>query len=349
MLVQPTPPRSASAASEPPSESPQAPDPDHHQQPKGRRAAGCRPRHRRRRCRRRREARARSSSRPTLDFFADLLSDGELQRCLSISGELGVYVAGTAAGPPPLSDSTAGHLSPAVVDHLPAGATRLHLHASARKPSTTEPVPTHLHLHAGATHLHLHTSASRQRARRSKKPPDDLLGASATPRAPQQTALAPNGTTKPVVPLSHGCPKPDDGFNQLTGVQRSSSNSSTGRIRRGEAARAGSEEEQQHGQGRGSSSSSTGRSPPASSWSTRLSRQAPATPVGDRGGARAGAPGGCAGARERTHAGAPGGCAGAPGGKRAASRKTWQEIPAKPAGSGRRPRRRRFGLRRQRR
>ena len=102
-------------------------------------------------------------------FFADLLSDGELQRCLSISGELGVYVAGTAAGPPPLSDSTAGHLSPAVVDHLPAGATRLHLHASARKPSTTKPVPTHLHLHAGATHLHLHTSASRQRARRSKK------------------------------------------------------------------------------------------------------------------------------------------------------------------------------------
>ena len=59
------PPRSAPAASEPPSESPEALDPDHHQQPKGRRAAGCRPRRRRRRCRRRREARARSSSRPT--------------------------------------------------------------------------------------------------------------------------------------------------------------------------------------------------------------------------------------------------------------------------------------------
>uniref|UniRef100_A0A8R7PR57 Uncharacterized protein n=1 Tax=Triticum urartu TaxID=4572 RepID=A0A8R7PR57_TRIUA len=83
-------------------------------------------------------------------------------------------------------------------------------------------------------------------------------------------------------------------------VQRSSSNRSTGRIR-GEAARAGSEEEQQHGRGRRSSSSSTGRSPPASSWSTGLWRQAPATPVGDRGGAHAGAPGGCAGARGWTH------------------------------------------------
>uniref|UniRef100_A0A8R7PS16 Uncharacterized protein n=1 Tax=Triticum urartu TaxID=4572 RepID=A0A8R7PS16_TRIUA len=83
-------------------------------------------------------------------------------------------------------------------------------------------------------------------------------------------------------------------------VQRSSSNSSTSRIR-GEAAWAGSQEEQQHGRGRRSSSSSTGRSPLASSWSTGLWRQAPAMPVGDRGGAHAGAPGGCAGARGWTH------------------------------------------------
>ena len=40
----------------------------------------------------------------------------------------------------------------------------------------------------------------------------------------------------------------------------------------------------------------------ASSRSTGSWRQAPATPVGDRGGARVGAPAGCAGARWMTHA-----------------------------------------------